>query len=48
MAAIYEGKAKRLWTTDDPQVLRLSPALTLTPAEAPRLARALEALEVKA
>jgi len=35
-------------TSDDPQVLRLSPALTLTPAEAPRLARALEALEVKA
>jgi phosphoribosylaminoimidazole-succinocarboxamide synthase len=23
MAAIYEGKAKRLWTTDDPQVLRM-------------------------
>lgn len=35
-------------TSDDPQVLRLSPALTLTPADAPRLARALEALEVKA
>lgn len=35
-------------TSDDPQVLRLSPALTLSPAEAPQLARALEALEVKA
>jgi 4-aminobutyrate aminotransferase-like enzyme len=35
-------------TSDDPQVLRLSPALTLVPSEAKRLADALEALEVKA
>jgi acetylornithine/succinyldiaminopimelate/putrescine aminotransferase len=35
-------------TSDDPQVLRLSPALTLRPADVARLARALDALEVKA
>jgi len=35
-------------TSDDPQVLRLSPALTLTPADATRLATALDALAVKA
>lgn len=35
-------------TSDDPQVLRLSPALTLVPADAARLASALEALEVRA
>ncbi|MBM3990422.1 MAG: aspartate aminotransferase family protein [Planctomycetes bacterium] len=35
-------------TSDDPQVLRLSPALTLTPADALALGRALETLEVKA
>ncbi len=35
-------------TSDDPQVLRLSPALTLTPTDATRLATALDALAVKA
>lgn len=35
-------------TSDDPQVLRLSPALTLVPSDAARLQSALEALEVKA
>jgi len=35
-------------TSDDPQVLRLSPALVLTPRDAQRLADALETLEVKA
>jgi acetylornithine aminotransferase/acetylornithine/N-succinyldiaminopimelate aminotransferase len=35
-------------TSDDPQVLRLSPALTLTPADAQCLQHALESLEVRA
>ncbi len=35
-------------TSDDPQVLRLSPALTLKPADAARLQHALEATQVKA
>jgi acetylornithine/succinyldiaminopimelate/putrescine aminotransferase len=35
-------------TSDDPQVLRLSPALVLSPSDAQRLADALESVEVKA
>jgi acetylornithine/succinyldiaminopimelate/putrescine aminotransferase len=35
-------------TSDDPKVLRLSPALTLRPHEAERLARALDSLTVRA
>lgn len=35
-------------TSDDPKVLRLSPALTVTPADAQRFGDALEALEVRA